>query len=63
MADQPPVTIKVRERGPLKVSGPVELIDHEGNPIAHEGGDLILCRCGASATKPFCDRSHQTRDW
>lgn len=58
------VTIKVRLDGPYKVTGPVKLIDHEGNEIRRpegSGGDdaMVLCRCGHSATKPFCDRSHR----
>jgi CDGSH-type Zn-finger protein len=55
----PVVTIKVRAGGPLKVSGPVRLVDHEGRPFPHSGDDLVLCRCGRSADKPFCDGSHR----
>ena len=54
-----PVTIKVRRDGPLLVQGPVRLIDADGNEIPWEGDDIVLCRCGRSATKPFCDRSHR----
>ncbi len=53
------VTIKVRANGPLKVTGPVTLVDHEGCPFEVEGDDLVLCRCGRSAAKPFCDGSHR----
>jgi CDGSH-type Zn-finger protein len=53
------VTIKVRADGPLKVTGPVTLIDHEGRRFEVKGDDLILCRCGRSADKPFCDGSHR----
>lgn len=58
------VTIKVRAQGPYKVTGPVKLIDHEGRPISTAGaigkdGSIVLCRCGASSTKPFCDASHR----
>ena len=55
----PAVTIRVRRDGPLKVTGPVHLVDHEGRPIEVEGDDLVLCRCGRSADKPFCDGSHR----
>jgi CDGSH-type Zn-finger protein len=37
------------------VEGAVELVDPEGNPIPTRGTTLFLCRCGASADKPFCD--------
>ncbi|MBW3573482.1 MAG: CDGSH iron-sulfur domain-containing protein [Actinobacteria bacterium] len=58
--DAPPeVTIKVRRDGPLKVSGPVRLVDHDGLVISAAGDELVLCRCGRSAVKPFCDGSHR----
>jgi CDGSH-type Zn-finger protein len=53
------VTIKVRENGPYKVTGPVRLVDRDGTEIPLDGDDVALCRCGASGTKPFCDRSHR----
>ena len=58
MAD---VTISTRENGPLLVSGPISLVDHEGNAFDLGDKDTIaLCRCGASSNKPFCDGSHKT---
>ncbi len=61
MPEQPDnVVIKVRKHGPYKVTGPVTLTDAAGTPIALPEGDraLVLCRCGRSRTKPFCDSSH-----
>ncbi len=55
----PEVTIQVRANGPLKVSGPVRLVDHEGRAFEIDGDDMVLCRCGRSADKPFCDGSHR----
>jgi CDGSH-type Zn-finger protein len=56
----PPVEIKVRDDGPYKVTGPVRLIDAEGNELTPPPGENIaLCRCGHSASKPFCDGSHR----
>jgi CDGSH-type Zn-finger protein len=54
------VEIKVRENGPYKVTGPVRLIDVDGNEydVGEEGESIVLCRCGASSTKPFCDKTH-----
>jgi CDGSH-type Zn-finger protein len=60
MGDDPLVEIKVRDNGPYKVTGPVRLIDADGNAFElPEGRALALCRCGRSATKPFCDASHR----
>ena len=55
----PPVTIKVRRDGPLKVTGPFRLVDPEGRPFEVDGDEVVLCRCGRSADKPFCDGSHR----
>jgi len=53
------VEIKVRDNGPYKVTGPIRLIDADGNEFdLPEGESVVLCRCGASKTKPFCDKSH-----
>lgn len=53
------VVIKVRDNGPYKVTGPVTIIDAEGNPLTLPEGGIALCRCGHSQTKPFCDASHR----
>ena len=56
----PEVEIKVRENGPYRVRGPIRLIDADGNEfdLAEQGETIALCRCGASTTKPFCDKTH-----
>jgi CDGSH-type Zn-finger protein len=49
--------ITVVENGPLQVKGAMALVDQDGN--AYETRRTVfLCRCGQSATKPFCDGSH-----
>jgi CDGSH iron-sulfur domain-containing protein 3 len=62
MSEGERVTIKVREHGPYKVTGPVRLIDADGNEFdlaPHTKNDsIVLCRCGGSKTKPFCDQTH-----
>ena len=54
------IEIKVRENGPYKVTGPITLIDADGNPfeLPDDGRPVALCRCGGSTTKPFCDGTH-----
>lgn len=57
-----PITIKVKQNGPYVVAGDdvarLTIVDHEGRPIVPEGTSVSLCRCGASANKPFCDGTH-----
>ena len=54
------VTIQVRENGPLKVTGPVTIIDVEGREfVLPAGSSIVLCRCGHSRNKPFCDTTHK----
>ena len=60
MGKDPVVEIKVRDGGPYKVTGPVRLVDAEGNAWAlADDAPIALCRCGRSASKPFCDRAHR----
>lgn len=56
---EPQVEIKVRDNGPYKVTGPVRLIDPDGGVFELTEGSIVLCRCGHSSTKPFCDSSHK----
>ena len=54
------VKISIRPNGPYLVEGEVELYDVNGSKIdtSSRGPRIALCRCGASATKPFCDGAH-----
>lgn len=66
-----PLKIIVREHGPFAVdlaTGDLQLVDHLGNeiplPQPKPGKTTIsLCRCGQSATKPFCDSTHKRIQW
>ncbi len=65
MSDESP-RIQVRRNGPLLVTGDVELIDWNGDPIPLPDGvpgRYKLCRCGESAEKPFCDAAHKQCDF
>lgn len=55
------LNIKVLDNGPLLVEGAVTVQDAEGNSFSIDPGkpSIALCRCGASANKPFCDGSHR----
>jgi CDGSH-type Zn-finger protein len=54
------VEIRIRENGPYIVRGPVRVVDADGNECELPTGkpNVALCRCGRSATKPFCDGTH-----
>lgn len=56
------VTITPLKDGPDQVTGPVTILDEEGN-ILKETESAFLCRCGHSANKPFCDGSHKREGW
>jgi CDGSH-type Zn-finger protein len=45
--------------GPLLVRGPALLARADGGAIPRRRTTVALCRCGASAIKPFCDGSHK----
>ncbi len=51
-------TIHVKPDGPLAVTGPVRVLDTDGNQLA-AGDRVFLCRCGQSGRKPVCDGSHK----
>ena len=54
-SDMPPKvnTLRLRENGPLALEAPIFL-----RGVALASPRATLCRCGASANKPFCDGSH-----
>jgi|TARA_B100000809_G_scaffold28004_1_gene24286 CDGSH-type Zn-finger protein len=41
------------------VQGPVKLMDADGQEYTLENEIYMLCRCGESSNKPFCDGSHR----
>jgi CDGSH-type Zn-finger protein len=45
--------------GPLLVRGDVEILLADGEPAPRRRQTVALCRCGASAIKPYCDGSHK----
>lgn len=54
------VTITVRENGSYRIDGPFRIVDADGNEFEQPQGKAVaLCRCGHSASKPFCDGTHR----
>lgn len=57
---RPATTIKTVDGGPLQIKGAFQIVDHDGTAYDLEGRrSAFLCRCGQSATKPFCDGTHK----
>ena len=52
------LTVKLAGNGPLLLEGPVSVTSADGSSSA-DGSKAALCRCGASANKPFCDGTHK----
>lgn len=63
--------VKVTKNGPYLVTGDLPLAkeiivpDENGDSVAYKkgekyqhGSEYLLCRCGKSKNKPFCDKSH-----
>jgi CDGSH-type Zn-finger protein len=55
--------ITVKDRGSLRVEAApgeeIDLVDAQGRPFGlGERKVISLCRCGHSASKPFCDGAH-----
>ena len=57
----PDAKVIVRNNGPLRLEGEdIVITDQDGNVYTLAGRTLVsLCRCGQSATKPFCDSAHK----
>jgi CDGSH-type Zn-finger protein len=56
MAD---VTVTIIDNGPIKIEGPVMLLDENDKPIEFDAAEpMWLCRCAHSKEKPFCDGTH-----
>jgi CDGSH-type Zn-finger protein len=52
-----PLHIDPEPNGPLQISGNMEVLAGTGRMVCRITS-ARLCRCGGSATKPFCDGTH-----
>jgi CDGSH-type Zn-finger protein/uncharacterized Fe-S cluster protein YjdI len=57
-----PLAIEPQRNGPLRVQGNLEMCAGTGRSVFKVGApnpdEVMLCRCGNSRNKPFCDGSH-----
>ena len=51
--------IKLIENGPIVLDTEDSFSFSAGESSEAKAGPLFLCRCGQSATKPFCDGTHR----
>ena len=55
------VSITVEKNGPLRVSK-IELVEDRWSEASSKDS-YVLCRCGLSKNKPFCDGTHKDEGW
>ena len=57
------IRITVSLNGPYIVEGCVDVVDQEGNSFSLSNDTrIVLCRCGRSSNKPFCDGTHRKNE-
>lgn len=52
------LVVSTIENGPLILKGNLKIVSAAGR-VAWEGEKAVLCRCGESKNKPFCDGAHR----
>lgn len=50
--------VEPRANGPLHLTGSLEIVSGTGRTVGR-ATDTWLCRCGQSASKPYCDGTHR----
>jgi CDGSH-type Zn-finger protein len=53
-------TVEITDSGPIKITGNFILKDMKRDKEDHPG-EVLLCTCGKSGNKPYCDESHETK--
>jgi CDGSH-type Zn-finger protein len=52
-------SIVVCPDGPILIRGDFDIVTPSGEPVPRQRKTVALCRCGASAIKPYCDGTHK----
>jgi CDGSH iron-sulfur domain-containing protein 3 len=50
-------TVEIIDNGPIKITGKI-LIKDSKRDITEIMSEVLICRCGMSSKKPYCDESH-----
>jgi len=53
-----PAEVRIQKDGPILIKGRFRFRDSSGK-ITEGEQEIYLCRCGGSASKPFCDGTHK----
>jgi CDGSH-type Zn-finger protein len=54
-----PSSVVLCPDGPILIRGDFEIVTPSGDPVPRQRATVALCRCGASAIKPYCDGTHK----
>ncbi|MDQ1059994.1 CDGSH-type Zn-finger protein [Arthrobacter globiformis] len=54
-----PSSVVLCPDGPILIRGDFEIGTPSGDPVPRQRTTVALCRCGASAIKPYCDGTHK----
>lgn len=57
----PAPRVRLTERGPLLIDGPVELLLPDGTVLRCDRPVVAVCTCRRSRRYPLCDTSHRRR--
>ncbi len=61
VVDETRSEVTVERNGPYWVTGVAPPVPPQGDGMSTE--KFVLCRCGMSGNKPFCDGSHRDKKW
>ena len=56
------INIQIKPNGPILINTDCHITHSNGTTVIKKGA-TALCRCGASANKPYCDGTHKTIDF
>lgn len=56
-----PAEVRILQDGPIMIKGFFSFKNSSGKIVSGEQ-ELYLCRCGKSASKPWCDGTHKKPD-